>query len=126
MSKRLQKLVEAIRKYALGMPEAYEEFPWGERVVKVNKKVFIFMAREPDATTGFTFSVKLPHSGKTALSYPFAEPCGYGMGKHGWVMFRLAPRDETPKEMLFEWIEESYRCIAPKKLVAQLDEAADS
>ena len=125
MATRLQRTVMAIRKFALGFPESREEFPWGDRVVKVNKKVFIFMAKEPDAKTGFTFSVKLPHSGKKALSYPFAEPCGYGMGKHGWVMFRLAPRDETPKELLFEWIEESYRCIAPKKFVARLDEAND-
>jgi predicted DNA-binding protein (MmcQ/YjbR family) len=97
-TRQLQNLVNAIRKFALEMPGAYEEFPWGERVAKVNKKVFVFMSKEPDPKAGFTFSVKLPHSGKTALAFPFAEPCGYGMGKHGWVMFRLMPGDKTPKE----------------------------
>ena len=118
---RLKKLSEALRKFALAMPGAYEEFPWGERVAKVNKKVFIFMTRSPDPKTGFTFSVKLPHTGKSALAYPFTEPCGYGLGKSGWVMARVSPADDTPAELLMEWIEESYRAIAPKKLVAELD-----
>jgi predicted DNA-binding protein (MmcQ/YjbR family) len=118
---RLNKLLDALRKFALQFPGAHEEFPWGERVVKVNKKVFIFMTRNADSKTGFTFSVKLPHSNKSALAYPFAEPTGYGLGRSGWVTGRILPGDETPRELLFEWIEESYRTIAPKKLVAELD-----
>ena len=49
----------ALRKFALGFPEAHEDFPWGERVVKVRKKVFVFMGH-PDG--GLTLSVKLPES----------------------------------------------------------------
>ena len=29
--------------------------------------------------------------------------------------------DDTPLEMITAWIEESYRLVAPKKLVALLD-----
>jgi hypothetical protein len=33
----------ALRTYALTFPEAREDFPWGERVVKVREKVFVFL-----------------------------------------------------------------------------------
>jgi hypothetical protein len=33
----------------------------------------------------------------------------------------LEPADIVPVEMLLEWLDESYRAIAPKKVVTQLD-----
>src|ERR1700704_356739 len=36
--------VEAqLREHAMAKPEATEHFPWGERAIKVNGKVFLFM-----------------------------------------------------------------------------------
>ena len=32
-----------LRACALSFPGAHEEFPWGERVAKVGKKVFVFL-----------------------------------------------------------------------------------
>jgi predicted DNA-binding protein (MmcQ/YjbR family) len=108
----------ALRAYALGFPEAREDFPWGERVVKVGDKVFVFLGRDEDV--GVT--VKLPSSGLMALSLPFASPTGYGLGKSGWVTARFGPRDKPPMELLRKWIDESYRAVAPKQLVKALDE----
>jgi hypothetical protein len=68
-----------------------------------------------------SFSVKLPVSGDFALTLPFTEPTGYGLGKSGWVTVRLSSKDATPLDMLVAWIEESYRAVAPKKLVTLLD-----
>ena len=34
----------ALRRYALGLPGAHEDFPWGESVVKVSKKVFVSLS----------------------------------------------------------------------------------
>jgi hypothetical protein len=51
---------------------------------------------------------------------PFAQPTGYGLGKSGWVTLEFSPDDRLPTNMLFGWVEESYRAVAPKKLVAQL------
>jgi hypothetical protein len=51
---------------------------------------------------------------------PFAEPTGYGMGKSGWVTSSFGKRDTVPVELLCEWMKESYRAIAPKKLAALL------
>jgi hypothetical protein len=45
---------------------------------------------------------------------------GYGLGKAGWVGGRV-PRDRpVPLDMLKEWVEESYRAVAPKTLSARL------
>ncbi|MDQ3706965.1 MAG: MmcQ/YjbR family DNA-binding protein [Chloroflexota bacterium] len=51
----------------------------------------------------------------------FAKAAGYGLGKHGWISAELTPDDSLPLDMLLEWIEESYRAVAPKRLVAELE-----
>jgi predicted DNA-binding protein (MmcQ/YjbR family) len=106
-----------LRKLALGYPGTREEFPWGERVVKVGKKVFVFLGMDDG---DFGMSVKLPESGSMALMLPFAEPTGYGLGKSGWVSVRFAAKQSPPVDLLAEWIDESYRAVAPAKLVAKL------
>jgi len=106
-----------LRDFALGYPGAHEEFPWGERVVKVKGKVFVFLGREDE---GLGLSVKLPQSRLMALGLPFASPTGYGLGKSGWVTVQFGPRDKPPMDLMRAWIDESYRAVAPKRLVATL------
>ncbi len=113
----------ALRAYALGLPGASEEFPWGERVVKVKKKVFVFLG-SAEGAQGLSLSVKLPTSHLAALSLPFTAPTGYGLGKSGWVSARFTASEEPPVDLLTLWIEESYRAVAPKQMVAALDGAA--
>ena len=108
---------KTLRAHALSYPEAHEDFPWGERVVKVRGKVFVFMGR---LDGGLGLSVKLPGSASVALALPFASPTAYGLGKSGWVTARFAPRERPPLELLMRWIDESYRAVAPKRLVATL------
>lgn len=100
----------AITRFALGLPGATEDFPWGERVAKVNKKVFVFLGREPGG-----LSVKLPESGLEVLALPGAEPTGYGLGKSGWISIDYETA-RVPVDVLCAWIEESYRAVAPKRL----------
>jgi len=38
----------------------------------------------------------------------------YGLGRAGWVSIRISA--ETPFEMLRDWVDESYRAVAPKAL----------
>jgi len=114
--------VRAVRKqvlaFALGLPGAYLDHPWGEDVAKVGKKVFVFLGTADGQEPGM--SVKLPDSREQALLSPGAAPTGYGLGRAGWVNvpFRGAP----PAGVLQDWVEESYRTVAPKRLVAALDE----
>jgi predicted DNA-binding protein (MmcQ/YjbR family) len=46
---------------------------------------------------------------------------GYGMGKHGWVTLLIMRDDQLPLQLLEAWIDESYRAVAPKRLLVELD-----
>ena len=102
--------------YALGLPDAHLDHPWGEDVVKVRNKIFAFFGMPDGDEPGM--GVKLPESNALALSQPGVTPTGYGLGKAGWVSIRLT--DELAFEMLRDWIDESYRAVAPKALAARL------
>jgi predicted DNA-binding protein (MmcQ/YjbR family) len=106
-----------LRAYAMSFPEAHEDKPWGESAFKVRGKTFLFMHEGPG---GLSLSTKLPDSCTAALMFPFAEPTGYGLGKSGWVTARFDATDDPPLALLREWIDESYRAVAPKKLAAAL------
>jgi predicted DNA-binding protein (MmcQ/YjbR family) len=104
----------AMRKLALSLPQATEDFPWGHRAYRVGKgKIFLFLAWDAGV---FTVTTKLPQTQSMALTLPFAELTGYGMGKSGWVTAKFQGKDEVPVPLLAQWIEESYRAIAPRKL----------
>ena len=116
----LRKAEKRLLKYALAFPEAYEDHPWGENVAKVAKKVFVFFGSEGSPYwPGMT--VKLRESHQAALGVPGAEPTGYGLGRSGWVSLTFRAEGLPPVAVLRDWIEESYRIVAPKKLVAELD-----
>lgn len=117
MASKASRARSSLRDAALAYPGAHEDFPWGECVVKVNKKVFVFLGRDGE---GLSVSVKLPTSAAAALTLPFAEPTGYGLGRGGWVTASFGERESPPLELLREWIDESYRAVTPKKLAAAI------
>jgi predicted DNA-binding protein (MmcQ/YjbR family) len=98
--------------FALSLPEAWEDRPWGDTVAKVRKKIFVFVGSE-------SITVKLDESHGHALSVEGAAPTGYGLGRSGWVTVPVAG---VPLDVLRDWVEESYRIVAPKQLAALLDE----
>jgi predicted DNA-binding protein (MmcQ/YjbR family) len=104
---------DRLLKFAIGLPEAWEDHPWEETVVKVRKKIFLFLGSE-------AISVKLPASAEEALAVDGAAPTGYGLGRAGWVRVPLGP-SAPPAVVLCDWIEESYRTVAPKTLSRLLD-----
>ncbi|MDH5281754.1 MAG: MmcQ/YjbR family DNA-binding protein, partial [Thermoleophilia bacterium] len=65
----------------------------------------------------------VPELRRHALSIEGALPSGYGLGKAGWV---TVPSDDEDVDLtlLCDWVEESYRIVAPKRLVALLDAAS--
>jgi predicted DNA-binding protein (MmcQ/YjbR family) len=119
----LAKAEAELRKAALAYPQSVEEFPWDHRAIKVKGKIFLILARE--AKTPLRVTVKLPVSNRYALTLPFCEPTGYGLGKSGWVTATFGPDEPVPLDLLADWIDESYRAVAPKKLVESV-EAADA
>ena len=88
-------------------------------MIKVKRKVFLFVNGAIAPEDGVSLSVKLPQSGADVLQLPLAEPMGYGMGKHGWVTAVVDAGRDAPAATFESWLEESYAAVAPKKLAAQ-------
>jgi predicted DNA-binding protein (MmcQ/YjbR family) len=107
---------DKVREFALSLPETFPDQPWGEDVVKVRGKIFVFLG----GPTSKRMTVKLDESHAHALSIEGAEPTGYGLGPSGWVTVPLRG-DGITVAVLRDWVEESYRIVAPKRLVAGLD-----
>ncbi|MET9319741.1 MmcQ/YjbR family DNA-binding protein [Streptomyces sp. NPDC003038] len=115
---------EAVREFALGLPEAVEDHPWGpdDCVIKVNKKIFVFLG-SVDGPQQPGLSVKLKDEALHghAMTAPGAEPTGYGLGRSGWVTVPLREKGAPTVEVLSEWVEESYRTVALKRHIKELD-----
>lgn len=108
---------KALRKAALAYPDTVEDFPWDHHAFKTaNKKTFLFMTGAADG--GFNCTLKLPYRNEEALRLKGAEPTGYGMSKSGWVTITFAPKAKVPLPKLLDWLDESWRAVAPKKLSA--------
>lgn len=116
------KVLRELRAFGLAYPGAHTKSPWpGHLDLAVNDKTFAYLSIEGEP---FSISCKLPRSSEVALLLPFCKPTAYGLGKSGWVSAQFPAGKVPPIEMLREWLDESYRAQAPKKLVKQLDEGA--
>lgn len=112
---------DRLRTTALAYPEAelvYVE-AWGDHpTFRVRNKNFVFSDKE-----GCSLSVKLSVEEAAAVvaTDRRAEPAGYGLGRHGWVALTL-PQNLSAKAWaeIAEWIDTSYRLVAPKSLVKRL------
>lgn len=108
---------KALHKAALAYPDTVEDFPWGHSAFKVaGKKVFLFMGADEDG--GFSCSMKLPFRNEEALKVKGAKPTEYGLGRSGWVTFQFSAKAKPPMAKLVDWLDESWRAVAPKKLSA--------
>lgn len=119
MPQDLPALAHDLRAYALSLPSAWEDHPWGDQVYKVNKKIFAFLQLHDDDTS-LGMSLKLPASGPALLEQPWAKPTGYGLGRAGWVSMRFTADTAPELATIRAWVAESYRTVAPKRLGAQV------
>jgi predicted DNA-binding protein (MmcQ/YjbR family) len=116
-SSECDELREELRAFALGFPEAWEDFPWEESVIKVGKKIFAFLGSH-DSESCAALGVKLPESADAILQERWATPSSHGLGRSGWVTIELRSPDEAPLDLLFDLVVESYCAVAPKRLAA--------
>lgn len=114
--RKLSATAARLRERALSYPQTEETFPWGEHAFKVRGKTFVFMRDDDEGTS---FSVKLGESREAALTLPGAEPTHYGMGAKGWVTLR--PTARSPLRQLYAFIDESFRAVAPKSVLRDLE-----
>ena len=113
--RKLSAMAARLRERALSYPQTEEAFPWGEHAFKVKGKTFVFMRDDDEGTS---FSVKLNASRDAALALPVAEPTHYGMGAKGWVTLR--PTARSSLKQLYAFIDESFRAVAPKRVLRDL------
>jgi predicted DNA-binding protein (MmcQ/YjbR family) len=111
--------LDTIRALASKYPEAEKAFLFGDHeVFRVREKVFVWLG---EGEKGGTYvSVKLKDTQQAALMLPFVTPSAYGMAKWGWISADI-PKGKFPTELVRQWIDESYRHTAPKKLLKLLD-----
>lgn len=108
---------KALRRAALRYPDTVEDFPWDHHAFKVSgKKAFLFLTGLDDG--GFDCTMKLPYRHQEAVTMKGAAPTGYGLGRSGWVTFVFGPKTKAPMAKLTDYLDESWRATAPKKMSA--------
>lgn len=116
---KLEDAREQLRKLCLRLPEALEVEAWGDPTYRVRNKIF---AMEKGAGTEVWLKGELGAQEALVSSDPktfFVPPY---VGHKGWIGARLDAAEDWDE--LAGLIEDSYRLIAPKRLVRQLDGGA--
>lgn len=102
----------------LRLPGAYEDRPWGSVHCKVAGKIFVGWGRRDDGEMELGFRTDVELQSMLVASDPRFTIAKY-VGQYGGVDMRLGPKPNWDEVEHF--IIESYRRIAPKKLVKELD-----
>jgi predicted DNA-binding protein (MmcQ/YjbR family) len=109
--------MDRLERIAAALPEAQrvDVEEWGDHpTFRVRGKNFVFCDADAQHLT-----VKLTPDEAAAVvaTDPDASPAGYGLGRHGWVALTLAPdATEDRWRQVTEWVETSYRLVAPRSL----------
>ena len=109
---------ERLLQIVLRLPGAYEDRPWGSVHCKVAEKIFVGWGRHEDGEMEIGFRVSPELQSMLVASDPRFKIAKY-VGKYGGVDMRLGPKPNWAE--VEQFIVESYRIIAPKKLVKELD-----
>ena len=107
-----------VRTLAFSFPETSEGTSCKKAAFKAGKKSFCFLQEEDDS---WNLMVKLDESLEEAELLSEKQPDNYSVGMHGWTTLRFPNGKGPTKRVIDRWVEESYRLLAGKKLVAQLD-----
>ena len=119
-----KKPIDQLRAICLALPEAVEVVAWGEPTFRVNGKIFAQYEdhHHGDAVVGVW--LKAPEGMQRALVD--ADPARFYVPKYvghkGWVGVRMDVAVDWP--VLDDLVRESYRMIAPKRLLMRLEVGA--
>ena len=104
-----------VRREALALPEAVEKETWGEATFRVKDKIFLTLGADGKAA-----GVKTSKTNQSLLvrSDPKTFSIAHYVGRFGWVAVQLSG---VKKSMMHDLIVDSWRRIAPKRLVAAND-----
>ena len=115
-------ILSPLRAICLDYPEAVEAVAFGSPTFQVRSKNFA-MVHKPDERVSVW--CKAPPGAQEA--YIASEPDRYYkppyLGPKGWIAAWISPECNPDWVAIKEIVDESYRLIAPKRLVATLDKA---
>lgn len=102
----------------LKLPGAYEDRPWGSVHCKVDGKIFVGWGRTEDGDMSIGIRVDPAFQPMLVANDKRFTVAKY-VGKYGGVDMRLGPKPDW--EEVERFIVDSYRFIAPKKRLKELD-----
>jgi hypothetical protein len=113
------KPMQALRRIAMRFVETQEGVVCQKAAFKAVNKAFFFMGMDD---TSYNTMLKLRDSLPEATKIAGKNSGRYGVGANGWVSATFDHRESPPAGLFERWIDESYRLLVPKKLVALLPE----
>jgi predicted DNA-binding protein (MmcQ/YjbR family) len=103
---------------AMKLPETAEGASCNNSAFKARGKAFLYLGERDDET--FKVMVKLSDSRAEAEKMAKADPDAVGVGPH-WITAYFEQKKKLPAGLAERWVEESFRAVAPKKLIAEYD-----
>ncbi|MFZ0324673.1 MAG: MmcQ/YjbR family DNA-binding protein [Actinomycetes bacterium] len=116
MSSMRHSSADHVREVALALPETTEQLTWEVHpTFRVRNKIFVILGED-----GTTATVKASLDDQKALiqQSPDTYSVAAHVGRFGWVSVVLGRADKTE---IAELVEEAWRAVAPKRLVAATD-----
>ena len=101
------------------LPETEEDWPWGSIHCKVAGKIFVGWGRDEDGIMSVGLRTNMDLQSMLVASDPRFSIAKY-TGKYGGIDMKLGPKPNWDEVRQF--IVESYKIVAPKKLSKALEE----
>jgi hypothetical protein len=111
---------DTVRDIALRLPEVQDSTSYGTPALKVRGKLFVRLKEDGETIVLRTDSFERDYLMNTAPQTFFITD---HYRDHPWVLVRLRAADTA---QLGELIEDAWRRVAPKRLIATLDAATGS
>jgi hypothetical protein len=109
---------EKIRDHAMTFPDTTEGSSCVNRAFKAGGKNFAFLGEKEDRCS---LRLKLGDSIPDIEASADVDPDRWQVGSNGWVLLTFPPDDAPTTTDLEFWVTESFRLLAPKRIVARFD-----
>lgn len=116
-------IAQQLQAHAMTFPEVSESPSCVNRSFKARSKGFMFLGEKE--TGMLRLMVKLGSGVESAKTVAKGNPDGWSVKGPGWITGNFTDDEAPPLDVMTAWINESYRLLAPKTLVSELDARDD-